>query len=98
MTLSEVIAAVKEKSLTKTQLEEYRDDLANISAQMFLEMAELEKAEALFLDSCEEPTEAGKKRKWAVTPQGQRQITLKSYIRATDRILSSLRSRLYSIY
>ena len=48
MTLKELILAVKEKTLSKEQVEGYRDDLANLSAQMFLEMADLEKAEALF--------------------------------------------------
>lgn len=98
MKLRELIEAVKEKSLTKTQIEEYRDDLSNVSAQMFLEMAEIEKLEALFLDSNEEKTDAAKKRKWAATHKGLRQIELKNYIRATDKILSSLKSRLYSLY
>lgn len=100
MKLRELIEAVKEKSLTKTQLEDYRDDLSNVSAQMFLEMAEIEKQEAIYLDSAfsTELTEAARKRKWAATQIGLRQIELKNYIRASDKILSSLRSRLYSIY
>lgn len=98
MKLIDLITAVKEKNLTKDQLEAYRDDLSNVSALMFIEMADLEKAEALFLDQCVEPTESGKRRKWKAGSQGQRQIELKNYIRSADKILSSLKSRLYSIY
>lgn len=98
MKLSELIVAVKEKGLTKTQLEEYRDDLSSIAAQMHMEVAEIEKAEALYLNSSTEEKAVFAQRKWNVTPQGQRQIELKHYIRATDKLLSSVKSRLYSIY
>lgn len=98
MTLKELILAVKEKTLSKEQVEGYRDDLANLSAQMFLEMADLEKAEALFLDSSQEKTAVASQRKWNASEKGQRQIQLKNYIRATDKILGSLKSRLYSMY
>ena len=97
MKLRELIEAVKEKHLSKDQLELYRDDLSNLSAQMFLEMADIEKLEALYAHS-EGETEAAKNRKWFASPKGQRQIELKNYIRATDKILSSLKSRLYSMY
>lgn len=98
MKLRDLITAVKEKNLSKDQLEGYRDALSNLSAQMFLEMADLEKEEALFLDGSEETTEAAKNRKWAASARGQRQIELKNFIRATDKILASLKSRLYSLY
>ena len=98
ISLKDLIVAVKEKNLTKTELEFYRDDLANVAALMHIEMAELEKEEALFRDACPEETDAAKKRKWKATPRGLRQIEIKNYLRACDKMLSSLRSRLYSIY
>jgi hypothetical protein len=65
---------------------------------MHMEMAELEKEETLYLDTTEEKTAVAASRKWAVTKSGQRQIELKHYIRSSEKILSSLKSRLYSIY
>ena len=50
MTLNELIIAVKEKNLTKEQIEAYRDDMSNVYAQMQMEMADLEKKEALFME------------------------------------------------
>ena len=98
MTLNELIIEVKEKNLSKDQLENYRDDLSNVTAQMFFEMADLEKEEALFEPLTDEETEANRKRRWKATQKGQRMIELKNYIRGAKEILSSLRSRLYSIY
>ena len=49
ITLKELILAVKDNKLTKTQLEEYRDAMSDLFANMQIEMAELEKTEALFM-------------------------------------------------
>lgn len=98
MKLSELIVAVKERNLSKDMLEQYRDALANLSAQMSLEMAEIEKAEAIFLEQSEEPKAVFSQRKWAVTEKGQRQITLKHSLRAIDKLYSSIKSRLYQLY
>ena len=98
MKLTDLIIAVKEKNLSKDQLENYRDDLANVTSQMFIEMADIEKLEALFNPIHPEETETNRKRRWKMTPEGQREIELKNYIRASKEILSSLKSRLYNIY
>lgn len=98
MDFRDLILAVKEEHLTKTDLEQYRDDLANITADFFIEMADLEKLEALFPQLDDKETEANRKRRWKMTVEGQRQITLKNYIRASKEILSSLRNRLYNFY
>ena len=98
MELREVILAVKEKNLTKTQLENYRDDLANIFAEMQFELAEIRKAKALYWLSDKKETDIATERAWAVTKQGQREIELSHYAKATEKILSSLKSRLYSVY
>lgn len=98
MTLRELIEAVNEKNLTKTQLEEYRDQMSHVAALLHLEYADLEKKEALFIDSCTEPTDIAKKRKWKITIEGQRQIEVKGYIKSAEKMLSSLKSRLFSMY
>lgn len=99
MTLSELIVAVKEKNLSKDQLEAYRDQMSHLFADMQIEMAELEKEEAMFMDSMsEKDTVAKYKVNWKSTPSGQRLIVLKRYCLATKELLNSLKSRLYSIY
>ena len=98
MKLTDLIQAVKEPNLSKQQLEDYRDALASLSAEMSLEMAEIEKAEAVYLDASEEPKAVFSQRKWDVTEKGQRQITLKHSLRAIDKLYSSIKSRLYSLF
>lgn len=97
MTLLDLIKAVKEKNLQKDQLEDYRDQLSSLFAEMQLEIAELEKMEATFPAEHYESAIA-RKTAWKATPSGQRLIVLKRYCLATKEILSSLKSRLYSIY
>lgn len=102
MKLSELITAVKEKNLSKDQLENYRDDMSQLFAQMQLEISELEKSEALFLEhqqnANDRPSVAQSKINWKATEKGQRLIELKRYCLATKEMLNSLKSRLYSIY
>ena len=102
MKLTELIVAVKEKNLNKDQLEGYRTDMSDIFAQMQMEMAELEKEEALFMSithtNVEKDSVALRKVMWKATDKGQRLIVLKRYCLATKELLNSLKSRLYSIY
>lgn len=98
MKLRDLLQAVNEKNLTKTQIEEYRDSLAQLFALMHLEMADLEKAEAMYFDTSTEATDVAKKRKWNATPDGQRFIELKHFTKGTEKVLSSLKSRLYNTY
>jgi len=99
MKLTELILAVKVKNLSKEQLENYRTDMSDIFAQMQLEMAELEKFEALWMDTkTPEQSVAEIKIKWKASKDGQRLIVLKRYCLATKELLNSLKSRLYSIY
>lgn len=98
MKLKELIESVREKSLTKDQLENYRDDLSGLFAQMMIEMAEIQKEKAMFIENHDAPTDIAKKRKWAVTPKGQREIELKAYSSATKEMLTSLRNRLFNFY
>lgn len=99
MQLKELILAVKERNLTKDQLERYRDDLSNLFAQMMFETADLEKEEALFMgDKLPEQSVADRKVQWKATQSGQRLIVLKRYALATKEMLNSLKSRLYEHY
>lgn len=98
MTLKELILAVKEKKLTREQLEAYRDELANLSALMHLELSDIEKEEALYRADSKETSDIATTRKWQVTKSGQRQIELKHFIKATDKMVSSCKNRLYDQY
>lgn len=97
ITLAELIISVKEHNLSKDQLENYRDQLSNLYAEMNMEMADLEKEEALFMEKTD-TTVARAKVLWKATKEGQRLIVLKRYCLATKELLNSLKSRLYSIY
>lgn len=98
MTIRDLIVAIKEQGLTKEQLEGYHSELTSLYATMSLDMADIEKEEALYLNDCEEPTKAGAERKWNATEQGQKAITLKHNLRAIEKLLSSVKSRIYQIY
>jgi hypothetical protein len=99
MTLLELIEAVRDKTLDKDQLENYRDELSNLFAKMMFETADLEKEEAIFMGNKDsEVSVAQRKIEWKATEKGQRLIVLKRYALATKEMLNSLKSRLYSIY
>ena len=98
MKLAELFKSIREESLSKDQLEDYHTQLSALYAEMELELAVLEKEMAIFLDLSEEKSVAGAERKWNATEKGQRMIDLKHYLRASGKMLSSLRSRLYSVY
>lgn len=97
MKLLDLIKSVREENLTKDQLESYQTEISNLFAQMQIEMADLEKEEAIFIEKSEGSV-AQKKVTWKATPSGQRLIVLKRYATATRAILGSIKSRLYSIY
>lgn len=98
MTLKELITAVNEKSLSKDQLEQYHTDIINVGSLMELELADIEKESALFIENCPEQTDIAKKRKWKATEKGQREIELKRYIRVISKLTQSVKTRLYNIY
>ena len=102
MTLTELILAVKEKNLSKDNLEAYRDQMSYLYAEMQLELAEVEKLKALFFvnhkENNQQESDIQIKRLWQFTEKGLREITLKRYCLATKELLNSLKSRLYSIY
>ena len=98
MKLLELIKSVNEKSLTREQLEAYRDEIVNLFAQMQFELADIRKKKAIFFLEQKEKTVAATEVKWQASPEGQREIELSHYSKATEKILSSLKSRLYELY
>lgn len=99
MTLKELIISIKENNLSKDQLEHYQQEMSYLYADLMLEMAELEKQEAIYMASKEkEQSVAEMKVYWKGSKEGQRLIVLKRYSSATKTLLNSLKSRLYSIY
>lgn len=105
MNLKELFESVREVNLTKTQLENYHSELTSLYAQMLLEMAELEKTEAIYFLSKQHEirdnkpiTDISIKRMWRGTQSGLRLIELKSFEKATSKVLSSLKNRMYNIY
>lgn len=98
MELRDLIIAVKEKNLSTEQIEAYRDELVNLFALMQLELADIRKAKALYFIDKKLETDRATERAWAVTKEGQREIELSHYSKATEKILSSLKSRLYKLY
>lgn len=97
-TLREIITKVQEKNLSKDQLEEYHSDIVNIYALFQLEIAEIRKEKALYWLDNPEKTDKGTERKWQVTNSGLREIELSHWIKATEKLLQSLKARLYSVY
>ena len=98
MTLQELIRKVKDKELSKEQLEAYRDDLVNLFAELQFELADIRKAKALFFLEQREKTDIATERKWQVTKEGLREIELRHYSKACEKIISSTKDRLYRLY
>ena len=95
MTIQDIIKGIKEKFLTKEQLEEYSSMLDILSAEMEMQLAEIEKSEAMFLANCGEKTRAGANTKWDSSEEGQKEIELKRNIRAVNKLGSSVKTRIY---
>lgn len=100
-TLRETLEAVKDKHLTKQQVESYYDDLTHLYSSVCMELADLKKTEALYFmdERTKEPdaSDVSIKRKWRVTKEGQRMIDLEVYKTVIPRELSSLKNRIYSL-
>ncbi len=96
--LLKLFEAVKEVDLTKDKLEDYHKDLSELYADMHIELGEIKKRKGMYMLPNPELSGVAVLRKWAGTVDGQREIELKSYIKATSTILRSIKSRLYLTY
>jgi len=94
MKLQELLESVKDKKLSREQLENYSDELSHLFTRCMLEMSEIEKKEALFM-SDHEGTAISRKIAWKATRDGQRLIELKRYSLGIKEMLRSLKSRIY---
>lgn len=107
MTLLELLQAVKEERLTKMELEDLHTKFTNLYGEMQMEMAFLEKAEAMYflenkvtLNTDKGPKDRSDveiKRMWRGTLEGQRLIELDRWAKACEKQLSSLKNRIYSL-
>ncbi len=97
VTLRDIIQKVSEKQLSRPQLEEYHDDIVKVYAMFQDEIAEVRKAKALYWMDNPEKTDKGTERKWQVTEKGQREIELSHWIKATEKLLGSLKIRIYNL-
>jgi beta-mannanase len=98
MKLIELIKSVREEKLSKDQLENYRDQMSSLFAEMQLELAEIRKTKALYFVEKRSKTDKETERNWQITKEGLREIELSHYSKALEKLLSSLKARLYQIY
>ncbi len=102
--LTQLIEKVKEEGLTKDILEQYHTEITYLDNLMRMELAPLEKLEALYFEAHrldlmgEKQTDVAIKRQWRAKDEGQRQIELNHYLKITPKLLQSIRTRLYAIY
>ena len=72
--------------------------MSSLFAEMQIEMADLEKLEAIFMYGKDErESVANRKISWKATPEGQRLNTLKKYSIATKEMINSLKSRTFRL-
>lgn len=95
MEIQDLIKGIKESSLTKDQLENYSSQLDILCAEYELELAEIEKSEAMFLANCQEKTRNGAERIWNASEMGQKEILLKRQLRSASKLGSSVKTRIY---
>lgn len=96
--LTEILEEVKEENLSLEKIEKLRDEMVHLHSMMQISLAEIEKAEAFFIDTFDQDeTDAARKRKWRVTEQGQRQIEINRFLKVVVKEIDSLRSRVYRL-
>lgn len=98
MNLKDLIESVLEDGLTKTQLEAFHTQLSSLYASYSLRMADLEKEEAIYIQSVSEGSIAARRAFHAATTSGLEQIEVKHNLRAIEKLLSSVKNRLYNHY
>jgi hypothetical protein len=98
MALETLIKAVQEQNLTKTALEGYYDALTGLYSAIHLELARLEKEEALYLVNFKLKTAIDTTRQWNASQSGQRLIQLDHEARIVEKLLSSIKHRLFNTF
>lgn len=97
-TIQELMQVVKEKDLSKEQLESYYVELGNLKAMLNQKFAQLKKEEAIFLVNRNEgESVASVKIRWSATDSGQKKIQLEWDIKTIATLLDSVKTRIYSL-
>lgn len=96
--LTDLIQSVQERDLTKPQLEDYYQAFLGLFSTIELSIADLEKEEAIYIDSSQEKSDAARVRKWKATEGGQKLIEYKRKSKVIEKQMSSVKHRLYQIY
>ncbi len=94
-TIKEIAEKVREGNLTLSELEDYFIMLNDLAVKFELRMAEIEKEEAVFLNTCDEKTRSNAEKKFNQTESGLEKIDLKHNIRALSKLTSSVKIRLF---
>jgi hypothetical protein len=97
-TIQQLMVIVKEKDLSKEQLESYYTDLSNLKARLNQDFAQLKKEEAMFLVNRNEgESVASVKIRWNSTESGQKKIGIEWDIKTIATLLDSVKTRIYSL-
>lgn len=92
--LTDLLNKIKEENLSQEQLQDYYDKMVSLHSMMELEISELEKKSALYMDNfTDDISNAERERKWRATADGQREIELKHFLRIATKQIKSLYSR-----
>lgn len=101
MNLRDTLTAVKDKNLSKEQIEAFYDDLTHLYSAVCLELADLKKEEAIFFLDAKtansDEADVSIKRRFRATTGGLRKIELETYKNIIPKELSSLKMRIYSL-
>lgn len=100
MNFLELLQAVRDENLPLEKIEQYRDTLVHFHTDMQIEVADLEKEEAMFFydhSGLPDVSDISIKRNWRVTADGKRLILLNRYLKACSKEIDSLKSRVYRI-
>ena len=97
MNLRELLIAVKDKKLSKEQIEDYYGDLTHLYSAVCLELSDIKKKEAFYFIDHAKDSDVATKRAWRVTADGQRMIELETYKNVIPRELASLKNRIYAL-
>lgn len=104
--LTQLLEKVKDENLSLEQIEKYRDDLVHLHSAMQLELAGIEKEQALYFLAVHTPghqlynheaSDISIKRAWQATEKGQRGIELNRFTKAVVKEIDSLKSRVYRL-
>ena len=102
MNFTQLLEAVKDDTLPLSLIEKYRDEMVHLHSAMQIELANLEKAEALYFLKYKQAENGERpdiviKRMWRGEIGGQRMLELNRYVKAIAKEIDSLKSRVYRL-